>query len=279
MNKKYIAFTLCGATLVFLVTVTVIQTIAMFVSYDRGTNYFVEDAQLPTIAAILVFIGFFFAIAAACVIPKKNLKGSPFGLNLACALPATIGFLISAVFHLMEFVETRSTLKLITAIFLTLAALYNFLTETNYGHTHAQTIALLGFMPTTACAFLIGSFYFDPSMEMNAPLKVFIQCALLVAMLYYTTELRYLIKRAIPRLYYALALCAMVAASLCMLSIPLATLFGVLRHPDYLTGSLTVLGIAITIALRAARYPTVAPQKFLLPTQDNENDPTKENAE
>jgi hypothetical protein len=64
-----------------------------------------------------------------------------------------------------------------------------------------------------------------------------------------------------------------------MLSIPLATLFGVLRHPDYLTGSLTVLGIAITIALRAARYPTVAPQKFLLPTQDNENDPTKENAE
>ncbi len=258
MNRKYVSFTLCGAALVFLVAAALMQTLAMFVSYEGDTNYFVKGAQLPTISAILVIIGCIFAVTAACVLPKSEAHGSPFGYNIAYALPAVCGFLISAVFHVMQFLETSSTLKLATAVALVLAAIYTLLTETSFGHTHASTIAMLGFTPTAACALLIGSYYFDPSMEMNAPLKLVIQCALLSAMLYFTTELRYLINRALPRLYYALALCTLVISSLSVFSIPTAILFGVFSHSDYLTGSLTVLGISITIALRAARHPKLA---------------------
>ena len=101
---------------------------------------------------------------------------------------------------------------------------------------------------------MVGVLYFDASLEMNAPLKVATQSALLPLMLYFTTELRYLLGREIPRLYLALALGSVAASSLCVFAVPLASFIGALNNSNCLAAALIVLGANITILLRLKRY-------------------------
>ena len=120
-------------------------------------------------------------------------------------------------------------------------------------------IKALGFFPPVACALLVCILYFDTSLEMNAPLKVTAQCALLPLMLYFTAELRYLLDRALPRLYLALALGSLALSSLCTLAVPVAVIAGFLDNANCLAAALVVLGVNITILFRLKRFLTPIP--------------------
>ena len=243
-------------------TATLLSAAATAFSYDKGANYFTTNSILFPLSAVVAILTFALAIVTALVTPKESLvTGSPFGANLVVALPAAIGFGIGAIFSALEFVKSNSSLFLVAAVLLLLSAAHILLCETK------RKSSLLGFIPPVACALLIAILYFDFSLEMNAPMKVVAQCALLPLMLYFTTELRYLLDCKLPRLYLALALGSVAAASLCVLAIPVAGLMGALENTNCLASSLVVIGTNITILLKLKRY--------LQPTPSPEND-TKE---
>ncbi len=228
--------------------------LAVLLSYDEAANYFSPNSKLFQATVILAILGFAAAIALALVIPKEEIVSkSPFGTNILFALPAALGFGAGAIFMVIEFAKSQSIWFLAATLLLLLSAAHVLLSETD------RAIPLLGFAPPIACAFMVGVLYFDASLEMNAPLKVVAQCALLPLMLYFTAELRYLLKRQIPRLYLALALGSIAASSLCVLAVPLASFVGALNNSNCLAAALVVLGVNITILLRLKRFLTPIP--------------------
>ncbi len=245
--------TACGTT-----TAALLMSAAVAFFYDKGTNYFVPDALLFRFAVIFAFLAFAAAIANAIIIPKEEIaQKSPFGSDLLTALPAALGFGVGGIFMVIEFAKSQKILFLIATLFLLISAAHVLLCETDRVKT------FLGFAPPIACALLVAVLYFDTSLEMNAPLKVAAQCALLPLMLYFTAELRYLLGREIPRLYLALALISIVLSSLCVLAIPVACLTGALENTNCLATALVLFGTNLTILLKLKRYlkPTPAPDE------------------
>ncbi len=262
MNKNSVA-RFCGFfAIVATIIATLLATLNVLFFYDADANYFKSNALFPELATIWALLAFAAAIIFALIIPKEEtLSKSPFGTNLVFALPAALGFGAGAIFTVIEFAKSQKILFLIATLFLLLSAAHVLLSETDRKST------LLGFAPPIACALLVGVLYFDASLEMNAPLKVATQCALLPLMLYFTAELRYLLGREISRLYLALALGSVAASSLCVLAVPVAFFAGFLNNTNCLAAALVVAGANVTILLRLKRY--------LKPTPSPEND-TKE---
>lgn len=266
MNKQQLAKILRIVLLAGIPAAALLQEIAVLISYDKGTHYFVANAPLPILANILTAVLFAVAIISAVITPEPSSTSSPFGSQLWIAVPAALGFSISGIFLLFDFFINRGILSFAGAVILLLSALHLLLSETD------RKLTPLGYFPPLACASLVCILYFDASMEMNAPMKVAVQCALLPLMLYFTTELRYLLGRELPRLFGALALGSLAVSSLCILTVPVASIMGTLNNAYCFIAAITVIGINATVALRQWRYlQTPAPDT---PSPD-END-TKE---
>ena len=230
---------------------------ATIFSYDEAANYFTTNSILFSAAIVFALLAFAFAIIAAIVTPTEEIAySSPFGFDFLFALPAVIGLGSGATLMILEFAKNNSTLLLITGISLLISVVHVLLCETE------NKSSFLGFFPPVACALLIAVLYFDTSLEMNAPMKVTAQCALLPLMLYFTTELRYLLNREMPRLYLALALGSIAAASLCALAVPVAYLTGALENTNCFAAALVAVGTNITVLLKLKRYlqPTHSPE-------------------
>ena len=239
----------CGTT-----TAALFMSAAVLFDYDKSTNYFIPNSLLFRFAVIFAFLSFAAAIANAIIIPKETLASrSPFGANLLIAIPAALGFSFGSILLAVNFFQNKSYLALVTAVALLLSMVHTLLCEAGY------RIKALGFLPPIACALLVCVLYFDISIEMNAPLKVAAQCALLPLMLYFTTELRYLLDRELPRLYLALALGSVAASSLCAFAVPAAVIAGLLNNANCLAAALVVLGVNITILFRLKRFLTRIP--------------------
>jgi hypothetical protein len=193
-------------------------------------------------------MGIVVAVLSALIAPKPLAASSPFGKQIWIAIPAALGFSISGIFLLFDFFVGRGILSFVGAVVLLLSAIHLLLSETD------RKLTPLGYFPPLACASLVCILYFDASMEMNAPLKVAVQCALLPLMLYFTAELRYLLGRELPRLFSALALGSLAVSSLCILTVPVASIMGTLNNAYCLIAAIAVIGINATVALRQWRY-------------------------
>lgn len=248
MNTPQIAKILRKVLLAGIPIAALLHEVAVLVSYDAGTNYFVANAPLPVFANLLTALLFAIGIVCAWVTEKPFAASSPFGTQIWIALPAALGFAIAGVFLFLHFSSTGATLSLVSAILLLLSAIHMLLSETGI------KLSFLGFFPPVSCASLVCILYFDASLEMNAPMKVAAQCALLPLMLYFTAELRYLLGRELPRLFCALALASLAVSSLCILTVPTATILGTLENANCLIAAIAVIGINATVALRQWRY-------------------------
>ena len=250
MNNSSMRWTLGFIMQTGTETAALLSPFAVAFLYDENANYFVPNSKIFPIAVICAIIAFVAAILLSIAIPKEEIVSkSPFGSRLMFAFPAALGFGAGGIFMVIEFAKSQKILFLIAALFLLLSAAHSLLSETDRANT------FLGFTPPIACALMVGVLYFDTSLEMNAPLKVVTQCALLPLMLYFTTELRYLLGREIPRLYLALALGSVAASSLCVFAVPLASFAGMLDNTNNcLAAALVVAGTNVTILLRLKRY-------------------------
>ena len=249
LNKKHWALFCARVVPGASVAAAIFMVLGVLLAYEKGTNYFEPNAILPILAVIWATLGFAAALIFAVIVPKEEIDPfSPFKAGLLTSLPAALGFGIGAILLAVEFFKNQSALFLVAALLLLASAAHVLLNKGD------RAGALLGFVPPVACALLIAVLYFDASLEMNAPLKVAVQTALLPLMLYFTAELRYLLNRDIPRLYFALALISIVLASLCVLAVPVACLMGTLKNTNCLAAALVVAGNLITLLLKLKKY-------------------------
>lgn len=252
MQKQKLSSILIIISLVSASLAAVLQAVAMLVSYDPNANYFFAGAPLPYIAVALTVLAALAGLLLAIIGPKPQAV-SPFSGSILPSIPAALGMLTCAA---LIFIFASGTLATVTAICLILAALYSVLCGTAVQKKHPSILCLLGFTAVLAGALMNALYYFDPTLEMNAPIKVTVQTALLFAMLYYTAELRYLLGREKPRIYLALSLMTLATSALPIVSIPAAYFCGIITRIDCLAGAILTLGIAITVALRL--YPLLA---------------------
>ncbi len=256
----------------------VLHTVAYLKSYGTdGTNYFAPSAVAPKLSVIFAILSCLLAFSATLIrknsaITVRAPKGS------LTSLPAAIGFLAGGT---LTFLSSTTTLSRGAAIFCFLAAVYHVLLAIELPND-SFVLALLGFSAVIACILLNSQFYFDTTLEMNAPLKINVLMGLLVAMLYYVQEMRALLKIPMPRLSAFISASTVAISGLSAISIPLAYLLGTfdrtgsLRqltvmadrfvHPEYLAGAAVLLGVFITSAWRlcdalAAARRAVRPDK------------------
>ncbi len=238
-----------------------LQCIAMRTSYETNTNYFKIGAILPFVAILFAVVGAVCGILAACLMSADKKGQTPFSSRLTSSLSAAFGFLFSSVLLMLYGKAVWFTIP--TVLILLLAAVYSVFCGTVNRCTHSSSVALLGFSAVIGCALLNAYYYFDSSVEMNAPVKVSLQTALLFAMLYYTGELRYLLGREKPRLYRILAHCTISACAVSSLPVMISYGLGITDRADYFAGALLSLGIAVTAVFRVQ-------QTSVMPNQDPE---------
>lgn len=251
MKQKLSSAVLAAVSLGLMLVATVLQAIAVATVYDPDANYFLAETALPTVAVTLGIAGAILGTASACLFGKGEEGATPFSDKLYPALPLALGAIAGAILLLLS---SQGTLGTLAAILLLGAAIYTLLAEASIRDTAPATVALLGFLPVVACAILTAYYYFDTSIEMNAPFKVLLQTALLFAMLYFTGELRFLLDRKHPRLYLSLGACTLAASLLCASAILPAFLLGATDRMDYLAGAVAALGIAITVIFRMLHF-------------------------
>lgn len=271
---KTLNLTLCrGARFLLLLplVITTLQTIAYLTDYDQSANYFFAGSSLVTVTTVLTLVGIAAAIALVCLLPKEILSTEQLPCRPASLVP-TVGTLSSAILFLF-FARNQA---LLPAVFLSLllTVAYNTLLCIPAMDKKRSSIALLGYVAVFANALTTIYYYFDMTVEMNAPVKVSLQLGLLFSMLYYTGELRYLLGVARPRFFLMLSLWMSVVGALTVIPIPIAYFAGILNRTDYLAGAILILGVTIAAFVRAASILFQLPKQAKSLAEPNQNQAT-----
>lgn len=265
MKKNILVTALYCLCACAILVALVLQCVAMTAFLSPDSHYFVRGAWLSQflsgnpwaiLAAAFSIVGVLLGILAACLTPTIPASASPFGtklgFGLGASLPSAISFAVVGL--LLPFDGIGNPMLRIAAAFVCFASsVYCVLCAfPAFRVRHADKIALLGFCAPIACALLNVHYYFDLQMEMNAPIKTLVQAPLLLAMLYYIGELRFLIDRQKPRALIAAALCTASLSALCAPAYFLAYFIQNMNDGGYVLGAALALGISCTAILRAA---------------------------
>ena len=233
------------ASLLAALIAAALQTMAVLWELEPKGNYFVRGAVLPTLAVILALLSFGLGSAALLLTAKKR--------KLSVCTPAshrkfhlfpTVGFalaliglgydLISKATELWErsndgsaFLEEllagKAKLAFLCLPLLLCAVFYCLNWALSKAANPGETV-ILGFATLAACAILGIHVYFDFSLEINSPLKSFLQATFLCAMMLFTTELRLPLKKPLPKLLWILSCLVITFSSLCAIAAPVAVL-------------------------------------------------------
>lgn len=281
------------AAIILICALLILETIALFASYDYSTNYF-KPSLVVAIAKALTAVSVVAFLSSMIFIPKGELNGtSP--LTIAALIPsAVIGAVFAAVgvFFLLGGAKVGTVISLFPGLdktypgvliagglLLIAAAVYfflNFISEKN-GVQTPQTI--LGFIVPLSVTLVIIAGHFDLSVSMNADAKIMFQIAAVFFMFWFLTELRTLVGKPAPRLYFALGLISSLLSASASIPFIIAFCAGVIKAPVFPTYIIyTVLALAMfaytltrTIVFVSARaaFERIAPPEVEPETDDN----------
>ncbi|MBQ1229749.1 MAG: hypothetical protein IIX80_01825 [Clostridia bacterium] len=220
-----------------------LMTAAMFLDYEVDAHYFRTGAFLPVAALICALLSSLCGSIPALVTREAATFNSPFPPHRVLLL-SPIGFLLAGGTILVsgnsEFLNTA------VGTLLLLASLYGFCLCAPSLRQRSALISLLGLLPILACILLNAYYYFDVSIQMNAPIKIALQIALLFAMLSYTGEVRFHLGRPMPRLYVLISAWLTGIGSLLAISLPVSFLAGTVSRADYAAGAILLASVMLT---------------------------------
>ena len=233
-------------------TATILQTLAILLDYESKTNYFTGRFPLPLLAVIFAILAAIVGSVAALTTKLSALAENPFPRLPIPSLTAIGSILLAVAILTTKHTETNPIIMPATVVFLILSAVYPILSGIPACRRHRTVTLLFGMAAVLSCILTNAYYYFDISVEMNAPLKTTLQVSLLFLMLYLTAELRYLLGTPQPRLYLALAAWAIPFALISAIPLPFALFTGKLTRLDYVAGGLLMLCASVTICHRIA---------------------------
>ncbi len=224
---------------------TLLLLIAYGTAFDPTVSHYFSAKPLPVIAAILLALSIACGIAGAIFAKKEpDSLASPRVPSFAL-LPAALGALASAVWLLIAG-------QALLGIFTLLAAAFFALGASPLAKRYGNYLLFGGFAVIAATIIYNATFYFDMTVEMNAPTKILLQMAFLSAMLFATAECRVLMGRFDRLLVPALTIFCL---SLCTCAgIADFYLLFAKKGPGtaYLTAAPLLLGFGLTACLRLA---------------------------
>ncbi len=252
------------ATVALALSAILFQTLSFIVSYDQiSSNYFRVGAVLPTIAILSATLSMILGSALALLTERKKKKASIALSNRFASVAQALGFLLSGFFLILSGGGRFVTL---CACMLQLSAIYPMFVRT-FGKVHSDAVAIFGFLPVLSTAALAGLYYFDNTLEMNAPVKLLVMLGVLLVMIYHLGEIRCLLDRPMPNIFLVVSFCSFGFSSAAGLPVLLSALFGrftrdytprnaqllarVLAHPTYIAGAILIFGVGICALLRA----------------------------
>lgn len=237
--KRLILKYLPLGTLLFAIPAAIFFAIAFLCDYEESVaSYFARGSMIPVLALVFAGIAFAVGIVAACIRSGSVVPTAP----LWSFAPVLLAYLIGAYLYFPT--------KTAGGVLLILGAIYPLLTMLPFGQKKVNLTAIAGFFSMATMVYLVASYYFDMTLEMNAPLKISVQMGLLCAMLYLTVELRSLLGRTIPRLFLLLTSLVIAVGSLPACSVILAYLTGKTTHRAYVAGAVLTLGVFLTACIR-----------------------------
>ena len=251
----------CGKIGFGLCTVlaAVLQSLAALTAFDATSNYFYSDSPLPLLATVFACLGGICGSLAAFTGKEDSLAHSPFDarpIPNAAAFGAIAVSLTIATFLFLS--HGNALLAKVLAVFAVLSLGYELLCL--FPRLRAETpglVTLVGFSTVLLCVVCNAYYYFDVTVEMNAPFKVSLQMGLLAAMVYFTGELRYLLNKPLPRLYRMLGAWVIALGALSVPAFLLAFFTRKTDRIDYLAGAVLILGICLNVCMRllSLRFP------------------------
>jgi len=227
-----------------------LQTIAVLTAYNADANYFDKSSPLPIFALFCAVIAAVIATIAALRTDPAPAAATPFWRS-AIPSPTGIGFLVTAIaIALSKHTMTNTWTRPLAALFLLVAAVYSVFVQIERFRKSRTPAVLSGFGAILACILINAYYYFDVSVEMNAPLKTSAQTAILFLLLYLTAELRYLFGDPQQRVYLILSSWTVAFGALIAIPLPIAYLTGRFDRPDYAASGVLALCAIVMIAFR-----------------------------
>ncbi|MBR2020604.1 MAG: hypothetical protein IKA05_09430 [Clostridia bacterium] len=251
---KKTALNRCGKIGFVFCTVlaAIFQFLAACNALDITSNYFHNDSPFPFLATVFAILGVICGSIAALTAKDHGRSHSPFDskpiLNVLACIAASVAFLATALLFLSQ---SNAPLTKLLTVFAALATMYEILCLfPRLRIEHSGLVTLVGFSTVLLCVVCNAYYYFDVTVEMNAPFKVSLQMGLLAAMVYFTGELRYLLNKPLPRMYRMLAAWTMALGALSVPALFLAFFTQKNDRIDYLAGAILMLGICLSVCLR-----------------------------
>lgn len=259
-------------TAALTLSATLLRTLALTLSANPASGYFLPGAVLPLLYQVVTAIG---AIALV-LFPVFALKGH---LPVARAPRTRYQALAAAPVALLLFINfivgctlsgtALPTLILVIGLVALLAAVLYFILQLLPRVANESLSAVMGCLSILALACLIAFTYFDVATPMNAPQKTDLHMALLAVMLYLLYELRADAGIPLPRMLRLTAGLAFFLSVTVGLSHLIATLAGLYAPSVYLAQAMLLLTLAAYIGVR-----TVADAALPSP-EEKERDDTK----
>lgn len=259
MNKSHASQILRIASLSCAALAAVLEVIAVFLYYEKESNYFQSHAILPKASIILALLGLACGIAFALLSDKLQKDCSIFSDHFKLS-PLSIGTLTASVFALLYCKQTiQPIIGLLAALLLLCGFIYSILLSAPTLRKKTNLTALFGLLAVIGTVFLNAYYYFDVSIEMNAPFKLITQMGLLFVSVYLTGEIRFLLGKAKPRIFLGLCIALISVGSLCSLSLIIAFFCDKTDRGDYVAGAFLVLCAILSATLRMKMLLTAKP--------------------
>ncbi len=240
--RLYSTFILTGLAVILF-------TVSIFTAFDSSTGYF-DTSLLYSVAKGLGIVTVVLGVSSVFTLPKGELGGdSPLAFPVIfpsafcalvmfaggiCLLGSVLGFL-PASWAFTKLAKTSSGLLLIAAVFTFLAVVYFILNCFPQDGKPKQTHALIGFSLPIAAVLWIAAGYFDLTVSMNAPIKTFTHLALIFFTLWSGYELRTMLGKPMPRLYFGAGLTVVFFSGAASLPWLIGYIAGAVSGPAYPT--------------------------------------------
>ena len=244
------------ASLAFAALALLLQSLAVLLQYDTDANYFQKGAILPTLAFISAIIAAIAGTAFACTMERRSGSAEIFSGEIPYASIFTAaGFALSAFLFVISLADGElAGIAMLTFLAAIGATLYAVATLSPALRAYVNATAALGFLAPITCILFNAYYYFDTSIEMNSPIKTATQVGLLCAMLYFLSELRFLMGQPLPRLFVATAHLTSAFGALSAVAVPVAYLTGKCDRLDYVAGAALTLCILIASVIRTRTF-------------------------
>ena len=200
------------ATAVLTVAAVVMRAVSLFLYFDTDIAYHTRGAWFPTVSHLFVAASVIFFIVFSAVMFRKI----PIEYTQKAPLAARIGAGLCALATFFVAVSDLSSKTAVVGVIFSLGATLYFLSVAS-GRCEGLVGVVSGLCVIARAILSLSSAYFNVSIQMNAPDKIFFMTASLTVLLFISAELRAVVGRARPigyRLFAAAAALMCAVASL-----------------------------------------------------------------